>query len=106
MRRGLALILAGAALVAGGCGQAQTGKSLPDGSYAGSNAANQAVTIGVLGGRVAYYDSHKVRLAAHGAGYDRKDRVTLLCRSAFKGTELECRLQGPTGSESVELMKL
>jgi hypothetical protein len=102
----MALVVAGAALVAAGCGQAQTVRNLPDGSYAGSNAANQAVTVGVGGGRVEYYDGHKVQLAAHGAGYDRKDRVTLLCRSAFKGTELECQVQSPTGSESVELMKL
>lgn len=122
-RAGLTLSVATStvALLAG-C-QAATG-GLPDGSYAGSNQANQAVTVIVSGGRVVSFDQLVVGRGLHNSyrvystTYKRRlPLASIKCRSAFHDQELFCSVRvtrdypaaGLTvsgHSETVELMKL
>lgn len=99
------LALIGASLVA--CRTAgAAAAALPDGSYAGSNAAAQAVTVDIVGGAVSDYDAWPTVRQAHGGFRSPHFQVDLSCRSAYHNTELFCRLTHGRSTQTVELMKL
>lgn len=100
-------VLALAIATLGGCHAADAAAtaSLPNGSYAGSNAAAQAVTVEVSNGTVVYDGWPTSRLP--GGGYrSRHYRVNLSCRPIDRQTELVCRVGSAESTQTVELMKL
>lgn len=92
-------------LAAASCTGHRTGTftALPQGSYAGSTAAQQPVQIDISGNTVKL-NNHRAKRRLDGSYV--ANGVTFTCRAVAHDAELTCQMNFGTGPQAVELMHL
>ena len=87
------------------CGNASA-PFVPDGAYAGSNAAAQEVVLQVHGGEVKLNSKTLKRDAKTGAYVEKKRKWSISCAKEKGSKDIRCELTMGGHTETVELMHL